>query len=219
LEVIMRRASVPSVAFGCVLLAALVEIGAATAAGQPTTNGVCVALVTPTVEGVSGSATQVGIAVRDLFASFLTGPSLRTMPLEARLVSQAMEEARQKQCANVLLASVTMKRSGHRGLLARTAGQAGSNVAWQLPYGGSAGSAIARGAAIAAAETMSALASSTKAKDEVRLEYHLLTDGATRIPSTTKQAKAKADGEDLLTGLVQQASEAVAGAVAKPQTR
>jgi hypothetical protein len=35
--------------------------------------------------------------LRDLFASYLTGPSLRAINLEARLASQAIEEARRKE--------------------------------------------------------------------------------------------------------------------------
>ena len=218
----MHRGVVGSGTIGCVLLMAWAGTGAVTAAAQTPTNaahtaasGACVALVVAHVEGVTGNATDVGVAVRDLFGSFLTGPTLHAVPLESRLVSQAIEEAQQKHCANLLLASVTMKRGGGGGFMKRLAGQAGSNVAWEVPYGRTATSAVARGTAIAAAQTMSTLASSTRAKDEVQLEYHVITDGGIRIPPTTKQAKARMDGEDLLTGLVQQASEAVAAAVAK----
>jgi len=218
----MHRAFIRRVAVISAATSVLTVTGAIHAAAQPPANaaqdGICVALVTASVEGVPGNATAVGGAVRDLFASFLTGPALHAVLLEARLASQAVEEARQKQCANVLIASVTMKRSGGSSLLKRVAGNAGSTAAWQIPYGGStAAAAVARGAAITAAETMSGLASSTKAKDEMQLEYRVMTDGSVRIPPTTKQAKAHVDGEDLLTPLVQQVSELIVGVVAKSQ--
>lgn len=220
----MRRGFIRSGALACAVMPALVGAGAVSAAAQAPTNGatggVCIALVTANVEGVPGNATDVGVAVRNLFASFLTGPTLHAVPLEARLASQAMEEARQKQCANVLLASVTMKRSGGNSVLKLMADTAGSGVAWQLPSGGATiTSTVARGAAITAAQTMSSIASSTRTKDEMRLEYHVMTNGRLRIPPTTKQAKAHVGGEDLLTPLVQQAAEAIAGTVAQPQAR
>jgi len=201
-----------------VITSASIGVGGIHAAAQTPTPGaqdtVCVALITASVEGVPGNASDVGAAVRDLFASFLTGPALHAVPLDARLVSQALEEARQKQCANVLVTSVTMKRSGGGGVLKRMAGNAGSNVAWQLPSGGSTvTSAVARGAAITAAQTMSGIASSTRARDEMRLEYRVMANGSVRIPPTTKQVKAHVDGEDLLTPLVQQAAELIAGVV------
>jgi hypothetical protein len=49
--------------------------------------------------------------VRDLLTSFLTGPSMQVVPIDARLASQAIEEARQKTCGRVLTAALTRKRS------------------------------------------------------------------------------------------------------------
>lgn len=91
-------------------------------------------------------------------------------------------------------------------------GQAGTTAAWSLP-GGGVGSAVARGAAVAASQTAAELAVSTKAKDEMRLEYRLAqTDGGPTFGPRTETAKAKVDGEDLLTPLVERVAEAVAAA-------
>jgi hypothetical protein len=49
------------------------------------------------VTGVDGDATAFATSLRDVFASYLTGPSLRAINLEARLASQAIEEARRKE--------------------------------------------------------------------------------------------------------------------------
>jgi hypothetical protein len=60
------------------------------------------------------------------------------------------------------------------------------------------------------------MAETTKAKDEVTLEYRFGTlDAALRATSRTEKAKAKNDGEDLLTPLVEKASEAIAAAILK----
>lgn len=214
----MRHGFIRSAPIALVLLVASVRtsaVGASQAPADAAPSGPCVALVIATVEGASGSATDVGVAVRDLFASFLKGPTLRTVTLESRLASLAMDEAKQKQCPDVLLTTVTLKRAGKSSLAKRIAGEAGWDAAWYLPYGGTAGGAVAHAAVVSAAETMSVVARSTKAHDEIQLEYHVATSTGTKIPSTTKQAKAKTDGEDLLTGLVRQASEAIVGAMAK----
>lgn len=180
----------------------------------PQTTPVCIAIMLPSVQGVEGSATEMGASVREVFTSFLTGPSLQAVALEARLASQAIEEARQKQCGHVLSVTLTRKRGGGGGFLGKIAGQAGSSAAWGIP-GGSVGSAVARGAAVAATEAVSELAASTKAKDDMRLEYKLTSlDGKTELGPKTDKAKARADGEDLLTPLVEKAAEAIAAAAA-----
>lgn len=175
----------------------------------------CIAMVLPSVQGVDGSATEVGTALRDLFASYLTGPAIRTVTLDTRLPSQAVEEARQKECGLVLVASLTRKRGGG-GVLGKALGQAAGTAAWHIPGGGTVGSAVARGAAAGSAQAVAAMATSTRAKDEMRLEYRMSSlDGAARLAPTTDKAKAQSDGEDLLTPLVARAAEAIVGVLAK----
>ncbi len=175
----------------------------------------CIAIVLPSVQGVDGSATEVAAAVRELFTSYLTGPSLRAVAVEARLVSQAVEEARQKNCGQVLVTTLTRKRSGG-GAFGRALGQAAGTAAWSVPGVAGTGGAVARGAVIAGAQAVSSVAGSTKAKDEMRLDYKIssLDAAATAKPETLK-VKAAADGEDILTPLVEKASEAIAAGVAK----
>jgi hypothetical protein len=176
--------------------------------------GVCIAIALPAVQGVAGSAVDVGNAARDLFTSYLAGPTIQVAALETRLASQAPAEARQKECGHVLIASLTRKRSGGSGMLGRVIGQAGSTVAWQLP-GSGVGGAVARGAAVAGAQAASELASTTKAKDEMTLEYRVTTvDGRSVLKPKDEKLKASVDGEDLLTPLVQRVSESIVAAVA-----
>jgi hypothetical protein len=154
------------------------------------------------------------MSLRDLMASFLTGPSLRTVVIDARLATQAAEEARQKDCGAILTITLTRKKSGG-GVLGRVVGNAAGAAAWHLPYGGSAGTTAARSAAIAGAAATSTLASNTKAKDELHIEYRLSFAGADAAHEGNDSIKAKADGEDLLTPLVERMATAVAAAVAK----
>jgi len=192
-------------------LSILLTISTASPASQ--SEAPCIAIVLPAVQGVEGSATDVGTAIRELFSSYLTGPSMQVVALEARLQSQAVEEAKQKGCANLLIATATRKRSSGGGMLGKVIGQAGSNMAWQLPVGGVTG-AVTRGAAMAGAQAVTEVASGTRAKDEMKLEYRVTaSDGRVVLKPREEKLKASVDGEDLLTPLVQRASESIAAAV------
>ena len=59
-------------------------------------------------------------------------------------------------------------------------------------------------------------AASVHDKDEITLGYRLESGDGHVLVEKTDQRKAKSDGEDLLTPLVQQAAEAIAGAVTHP---
>ena len=173
----------------------------------------CLAVVLPSVQGVDGSATDVASGVRDLFVSFLTGPALRVITLEARLPAQAAIEARQKNCELMLLTTMVRKRDGG-SKLGGVLGQAAGTAAWHLPYGGAG--AMTRGAAIAGAQAATTLASDTRRKDEVRLEYRVgPPDSVAGAKAVSSRAKARADGEDLLTPLVERAATEIFGAATK----
>src|SRR6478672_10098581 len=70
-----------------------------TAAQSPT----CIAVPLPSMTGVPGRVEDVGNGVRDLFATYLTAPAFKIVPLDARLPALALDEARQKGCENVLI--------------------------------------------------------------------------------------------------------------------
>ncbi len=209
------------------LPAAAVAIAAAILCGSFPSSGVvarvqrdsssapaCIAIVTPSVQGVGGNAADFGSSVRDLFASYLKGPSIQVIQLQSRLVSQAMEEARQHKCDHVLTSTVTRKRGD--GKLGRVMGQAAGTASWAIPGGGTTRSAIARGAAIGTAQAVATLATTTRAKDEMQLEFRVSSPaGVVAVGPKTEKRKATVDGEDLLTPLVEKVSETVAGTIAK----
>jgi hypothetical protein len=152
--------------------------------------------------------------VRDLFVSYLTGPSIRPLALEARLVSQAVEEARQHACDRLLVVTLTRKHHGG-GLMGRALGRAADTASWGIPARGVAG-AVARGTTAGVAEAVSALAASTRANDELELHYELRPLEGSSIVTKTNKARAHDDQEDLLTPLVEQAATAIAAALGEP---
>jgi hypothetical protein len=205
---LLRRLLLAPTVASCLWLASLPAV-----AGQ-TEPPACTAIMQPSVRGIDGDATAMSQSLRDLFVSFLTGPSVKSVALEARLPAQAIEEARQKGCGYVLVATLTRKRGG--GGLGKVLGQAAGNAAWHLPYGSSRMAAAARGAAITGAYAVSGVAHSTRARDELILEYRVGgPDAFAQAPERREHLKAQSDGEDLVTPLVERVAAAVAAVVTK----
>jgi uncharacterized protein YcfJ len=92
---------------------------------------------------------------------------------------------------------------------------AGSAIG-HLPGGNTAGEAAARSATITGVYTAANISGSIKAKDELTLEYKLeATDAAKSGVANTAKAKAKSDGEDVFTPLVEKAAQAIMDAIMK----
>jgi uncharacterized protein YcfJ len=174
----------------------------------------CVGLMLPSVRGADGDATATATSLRELLTSYLAGPKLRVVQIDARLAVQAIEEAREKDCGQVLVLTLTRKRNEGSGV-GKALGRAASGAAWYVPYGGSGATAAVRGAAIAGAYAVSELAGSTRAKDEMTIEYGLARPGSAGTSPKRESLKAKADREDLVTPLAERVAEAVVLTVAK----
>ncbi len=197
---------------------ASVPSGSAPADNAPKKTGVMrLCLVTPRAQISAGDAAQAAEGVRNTFKSFFTGPTIETVLLTARLPSQAAEEAKQSGCEYVLYSSLTHKKGGgSSSLLGRALGDVANTAVWHIPGGSSTAGAVARSAAISGVYTAANVANSIKAKDELTLEYKLeATDGARLLIAKIEKAKAKSDGEDVLTPLIEKAAEMVAAAMMK----
>jgi hypothetical protein len=137
--------------------------------------------------------------------------------LDARLSVHALEEAKQKSCGRVLTIALEKKRGGNKmATIGKVAGQAASGAASGMGYGATAGAAAARGAANAATQVVNDAARSTRAKDEINIEYKITSAaGKSELGPKKDKQKAGVDGEDLLTPLVQRAAEAIATSIQK----
>ncbi len=183
---------------------------------SPVPTRIC--LAPATVEAVPGGF-DPETAVRETFTSFLTGPSLSVTPLQARLVSQAREEAKLAGCAFLLFPTIKHERkTGGGGFLGKVVAGGVQQGAWSASgaAGGTVGRAVASAAAGAAAGAASAYAANSRVKDELTLKYRLESAAGKVLIEKADKRKAKSDGEDLLTPLVRPAAEAVAQAAAQP---
>ncbi|HYG10828.1 MAG TPA: hypothetical protein VD835_12840 [Pyrinomonadaceae bacterium] len=144
--------------------------------------------------------TALADAVRNVMVSNLNGSTVEVVALEARQTQGVESEAREKECDYVLYTTVSHKKGGGGGLggfLKKSAAIAGGVLppAESGRQGGAAGS--------------------LKARDELTLEYKLQR-GADAVVANTLKAKAKADGDDIISQLAGQAATAVrAAAIAK----
>ena len=101
-------------------------------------------------------------------------------------------------------------------MFGRTIGNIAGSAAGHIPGGSTAGSAAARSATIAGVYTAATIAGNIKAKDELSLDYRLdRADSPNTLLSETAKAKAKSDGEDILTPQVDKAAQAILAAVKK----
>lgn len=179
--------------------------------GAQTTTAIRICLMPATIEA-SSDGPAAGEAIRATFTTFLTGPSLTSQSLQARLVTQAREEARQAGCPFVLLSTlkVVTKRSGG-GLLGRVA--AGAVLQGATEAGIASGSTTGRivGAAAVAGMHQATYnyATSIRTRDEVTLGYRLEAADGTVLLEQQDRRTAKADGEDLLTPIIQPAAEKI----------
>ena len=215
MEQLMARLTVPGSGsvLACLAFASLVTAPLA-AQGAAAKSTIC--LAPASVQMASGNAVDGSTAVRETFVSYLTGPTLAVTPLNARLASQAREEAKQASCKYVVYTSMKLERGKSGGrLLGKMIGGAVETSAWELRGAASspAGRIAAGAAASAAVEAARGLATNVKTKDELTLDWRLETmDGGVVAKNSTK-AKASSDGQDLLTPMVERAAETIASAV------
>ena len=209
----MKMRNCTAVAWG-IAVAALVSGPRPAVASLPTdTTRIC--LAPASVEGSSGNATAAIDAARETFTAYLTGPSLTAQPLKARLASQVREEARQAACPYLLLTTLKhVQKRGGGSVLGRMAAGAAQQGAWEagVASGSAAGRVAGQAAYGAAGQAANDYAVGIHNKDELTLSYRLESpDGKVLVEKQDKR-KAKSDGEDLLTPMVQAAAEAIVAA-------
>ena len=183
-------------------------VGEALAAGAASPVQLCLAPPSAQIPGVTADDAISGVS--DALKSYLTGPGVRTEPLEARLGSQAREEAKQKGCAYVLYTKVVQERkTKSNGLLGRIAAGAVQGGASQVAANsGSVGTRVLASAAASGA-SYSYFSSSTQNSDKLTLTSRLESGAGKVLSEKVLSRKAGSDGEDLLTPLVEQAAENV----------
>jgi hypothetical protein len=163
--------------------------------------------------------------------SYMAGPVLELVPLQARVPAQIQAEAQAAGCTHVLYTTVEQKKAKKSigGLLGAVAPAAslltgmggGGDMAAAMMVG--TASQVMSQAAMQQAQEQAlnsltqAQAGAVKAKDEISLNYQLHTmSGAKPVLEETLTAKAEADGQDLLSPLVEQLATTAVTAATTP---
>jgi hypothetical protein len=179
--------------------------------------------------GQGNNAGDYSTPIRNSIVLLMNGPAVEIAALDSHSPMQVQAEAQQKQCDYVLFSSVTVKHasSGGFGRFMKMA----APVASMTPMGAMAhgmGGVMAAQAASAAAsaaamsaqqQAMSQLAGfngQIKSKDDVAVQYQLFPTGQDKaVLQNSLQGKAKSDGEDVLTPLIEQTANSVLAQVTK----
>lgn len=175
----------------------------------------------------NGASADVAEPVRQALLAYLKGPVIDVVPLEARIPVQIDAEAREKNCNFVLYTDVTQSRKGGGlGMLKKLA-----PLAAAVPMLGAGANMGTQMAAQAAAQTMmqaemqsaqedamanamaainGAQKNNVKAGDSLTLEYRLVQPGAdSSLKSDKFVGKAKANGDDVLSPLIESVATVV----------
>jgi hypothetical protein len=192
----------------------LLPSASATAGGRDVPIRIC--LAPASIEATAGSTATLTSAVRETFTTFLTGPSLEVKPLTSRLQSQLRKEAKLANCPYLLLTTVKhVQKTGRGSALRQMAAAAAAHGAASAgaASGSTAGRIVGNAAAGAATEAAYGYATSVRNHDELTLTYRLESVGGNVIVNKKEKRKARSDAEDLLTPVVEKASEAIAAAL------
>lgn len=162
--------------------------------------------------------------IRNVEVALMSGPAIEIAALESHVALQLQAEAQQKQCDYILLSGVTVKHSsgGNFGKFMKI-GQTAASFNPAVMMTKSVGTMVAAQTVASATQQMAAqqmqqqaisqlagFNGQVKSKDDVTVQYQLVATGqGTPLVQNTLQGKAKSDGEDVLTPLLQQTANAV----------
>jgi hypothetical protein len=166
--------------------------------------------------GQGNSGANVAEPIRGMLSQYLNGPTQEIVPLSAMLSSQIDAEAKAKDCDYVLFSTISQKLGG--GGAANFLKKAGPMTS-MIPVVGMAGGvsgAVAGAVTGTAVSSAANVASTVKAKSEITLEYKLMIPGNdVPVLANTEKAKAKEDGEDIISPLMEQAATAIVAELTK----
>lgn len=165
--------------------------------------------------------------IRNAVVALMSGPAVEIAALDSHIAMQLQAEAQQKQCDYILFSAVSVKHTagGGFGKFMKVAGPVANMTPMGMMTHGLGGALAAQTAGMAAQvaqqQAMSQLAGfnhEIKSKDDVSVQYQLFHTGQTTpMLQNALQGKAKSDGEDVLTPLLQQAATSVLTEVSKPK--
>jgi len=160
------------------------------------------------------NATELAGAIQNTLSEYLKSPNVELVALDVKLASAIDAEAKQKECDYVIYAQVSHKKGGGGGF---GFGKMLGSVVAQTGFGntGSVAGNIAGQMATTAIVTASQMSESVKSKDELTLDVKINSTGGAAVLAKQFKAKAKSNGEDIISPIIEQAAQAILDAVSK----
>jgi len=166
--------------------------------------------------GETISAADLAAAVQNTLVSYMKVPNIEVIQLEARLTSAIAAEAKQKECDFVINITASHKKGGgggFGGMFGQALGTAISHTG--LGATGSVAGNIAGQVATQAIMSATSVSSNVKSKDEITLDVKVSKiDGSPALAKIYK-AKAKSNGDDIISQVIEQAAEEIVGIVSQ----
>ena len=157
------------------------------------------------------SAADLSAAIRNSLAQYLKMPNVEVVTLESKLSSAIASEAAEKECDFIVNATASHKKGGGGfGMFGKALGSSIGAVGI-----GHTGSTVGNIVGQVATQTIVAatVSSNVKAKDQITLDLRLDRVNGQSALATSYKAKAKSDGDDIISQVVEQAAEAIAGTI------
>ena len=187
-------------------------------AEEPASTAIRVGVAMPKAqfsEGVDNA--QMALNLREVIGSYFQGTNVEIVALEARLPQAVAAEAKEKGCAYILQTAVSQKKGGSGfGKMFGAVAPVLGNVVPMAGMTGTVAGVVASQVASTAIMSASAMASNTKSKDQFTFEYSLVAvEGGAKVAGETVKVKAKSDGEDVLSPMIEKMAESVVAAATK----
>jgi hypothetical protein len=162
--------------------------------------------------GEGMDAQQFGAAIQNSLAEYLKSPDVELVAIEAKLPSAIEAEAKEKAVDYLIFTVISHKKGGGFGMFKSIAPVLGQ-VAPMAGMGGSVAGAVAGQVAATAIMTAAAMSQNVRAKDSIELNVTMQKPGdKSNVLSKQLKGKAKSDGEDVITPLIEQIAQAIVDA-------
>jgi len=160
--------------------------------------------------GEGMDAGQFGAAIQHSLAEYLKSPEVELVPIEAKLPSAIEAEVKEKAVDYLIAGTVSHKKGGGFGKMFGAVAPVLGTVVPMAGVMGGMGGAIAGQVASTAVMTAASMAGNVKAKDSIELNVTMLkaSDKSTILTKQLK-GKAKSNGEDIITPLIEQSAQAI----------
>ena len=161
-------------------------------------------------EGIK--AADLSAAIQNTFIKYLKLPNVEVVSLETMIESAVDSEARSKECDFVIFANASHKKGGGGFGMFKSIAPVLSSVV-PMAGAGSAAGHVAGTVASHAIITAASVSSQVKNKDEITLDLKLNKTGGTPALAKVFKTKAKSDGDDIISQIVEQAAQAIVAAI------